>query len=375
MTLEVALRHRIGAFTLDAAFQAPPGVTALFGRSGAGKSSVVQAVAGLMRPREGAITLEGETLLDTAAGVWRPPHRRRLGVVFQESRLFAHMSVRRNLLYGARFSGGAARGALADVVDLLGLGGLLSRSPATLSGGEQQRVAIGRALLARPRMLVMDEPLAALDAPRRAEILPYLERLRDSTGLPILYVSHSVAEVARLAATLVVMEAGRVAHAGPAAELLADPAIAPLIGVREAGALLSARVVAHAADGLTELAVSAGRLVVPRIAAPPGARLRVRVPATDVILATATPRGLSALNILPVRVAGLRPGSGPGVIVQLRAGDELLLARITRRSAEHLGLAPGLACHAIIKSVSVAPGNIGGPTTDAGDIAGSAELA
>ncbi|MEM8740439.1 MAG: molybdenum ABC transporter ATP-binding protein [Pseudomonadota bacterium] len=373
MTLDVALRHQIGSFTLDVAFQAPAGVTALFGRSGAGKSSVVHAVAGLMRPRAGAIRLEDETLLDTEAGIWRPPHQRRLGVVFQESRLFAHMSVRRNLLYGAWFSGGAARGALADVVDLLGLGGLLSRAPDTLSGGEQQRVAIGRALLARPRMLVMDEPLAALDAPRRAEILPYLERLRDSTGLPILYVSHSVAEVARLAATLVVMEEGRVAQAGPAAEMLADPAIAPLIGVREAGALLSAQVVAHAPDGLTELAVSAGRLVVPHIVAPLGARLRVRVPANDVILATQPPTGLSALNILPVRVAGLRPGTGPGVIVQLRAGEELLLARITRRSAETLGLVPGLACHAIVKSVSVAPGNIGAPTSDLADTPGTSD--
>jgi len=358
MSLSVALRHRFGGFALDVAFEAGPGVTALFGRSGAGKTTVVNAVAGLLRPDAGRIVAGGEVLLDTATGRFLPPHRRRVGYVFQDGRLFPHLSVAANLAYGARLSGGVDGTDLARIADLLGIGALLDRRPGALSGGEKQRVAIGRALLARPRILLMDEPLAALDAPRKAEILPYIERLAQEAGLPILYVSHAVDEVARLAATVVVLAGGRVARAGPAAELFADPDTAPLLGLREAGAILPARVVAHADDGLSELAVSGGQLFLPRVAAAVGAQVRLRLHASDVMLALARPEGISALNVLRVRITRLHAGEGPGVMVGLQAGQDRLLARITRRSATTLDLTEGMELYAVLKSVAPAQGDV-----------------
>ncbi len=357
--LSVRIGHAFPGFALDASFEAPPGVTALFGRSGAGKTSVVAAVAGLLRPDRGRIAIDGEVLFDRAAGICVPPHRRRVGYVFQDGRLFPHLTVRRNLSYGRRFAARGDGGEMDHVVDLLGLGNLLDRRPGRLSGGEAQRVAIGRALLSAPRLLLMDEPLSSLDEPRRAEILPYLEQLRDETRIPILYVSHTLAEIARLATTVVALQDGRVVRAGPAAEVLSDPAAVPTLGVRAAGSLLSGRIVAHHADGLTEVAISAGRLLLPRVAADVGAELRIRIAAQDVILSRARPEGLSALNILRATVTDLHRGEGPGVAVALRAGEDMLLARITRRSAEMLGLAPGDRCHAVMKAVSVAPEDVG----------------
>jgi len=360
MTLSVRLQHAFGGFTLDVAFEAPAGVTALFGRSGSGKTTVINAVAGLLRPATGWVAVDGSVLLDTATGRNLPPHRRRMGCVFQEGRLFPHLTVRQNLLYGRWFAPAPNEGVAFDrVVGMLGIGALLPRRPGALSGGEKQRVAIGRALLGNPRLLLMDEPLAALDEARKAEILPYLERLRDETGVPILYVSHSVAEVARLATTVVLIEGGRVLRAGPAGAVMADPDAAPLFGVREAGALLTVRVAAQEADALTRLDCAAGPLLLPRIEAAVGTMLRVRIHAQDVILSRERPVGLSALNILPATVTALRIGEGPGALVQLDVGGDVLLARITRRSAEALSLAIGTPVFAILKSVSVARTDVG----------------
>lgn len=219
--LRVDVEHQQGAFRLRASFAAPPGVTALFGRSGSGKTTLVDIVGGLVRPTRGRVSLNGETLVDTQAGVFVPPHRRRIGYVFQEGRLFPHLSVRQNLLFGRWFApAGPDRTDLAAVVDLLGIGHLMARRPAGLSGGEKQRVAIGRALLAKPRLMLMDEPLASLDEARKAEILPFIERLRDESGVPIVYVSHVMAEIERLADTLVLLEDGRITGSGPKAETL-----------------------------------------------------------------------------------------------------------------------------------------------------------
>ncbi len=360
MTLSVRLTHRFPGLALEVAFDTPPGVTALFGRSGSGKTTIVNAVAGLLRPDRGRIEVEGAVLLDTAARVFVAPHRRRIGYVFQEGRLFPHLTVRQNLLYGRWFAPPATRTAdFARIVEMLGIGALMDRRPGTLSGGEKSRVALGRAILSGPRLLLMDEPLAALDEARKAEIMPYFERLRDELRLPILYVSHSAAEVARLATTVVMVEAGRVTATGAAAEVFADPGLAQGMGLREAGAILTARVEAQEDDGLTRLSTAAGPVWLPRATAAPGTTLRLRILAQDVMLALHRPEGISALNVLECSVREIRPGSGPGAMVVLAAGEESLLARITRRSAEALALAPGQPVHAVLKAVSVAQENVG----------------
>ncbi|MWD29251.1 molybdenum ABC transporter ATP-binding protein [Aquicoccus sp. SCR17] len=360
MSLEVRIRHDFPGFRLDVEFEVPQGITVLFGRSGSGKTSVINAVAGLFRPDEARIRAGERVLCDTARGLWLPPHRRRLGYVFQEARLFPHLTVRQNLAYGRWFAPRGARGAdRAQVVEMLGIGPLLDRRPGALSGGEKARVAIGRALLAAPELILADEPLASLDEARKAEILPYFERLRDESPVPILYVSHSAAEVARLATSVVGLEDGRVTGQGPVAEVLGDPASHPL-GVRAAGAVIAARVVRHDADGLSELEAGGVPLVVPRVAAPPGAELRLRIAAQDVIVATARPEGLSAMNLLPGRIEALHPGEGPGMMVQIATPAGRVLARITRRSAERLGLAVGMECHAVLKTVAVAREDVGG---------------
>ncbi len=357
-TLLVEAEHRQGTFELSASFEAPAGVTALFGRSGSGKTTLVDIVAGLARPRRGRVEVGGATLLDTGRGVDLPRHRRRIGYVFQDARLFPHLSVRQNLLFGRWFAPRREDGpGLPAVADLLGIGHLLARRPAGLSGGERQRVAIGRALLAKPRLLLMDEPLAALDDERKAEILPFIERLRDEARVPILYVSHSVAEVARLADTLVVLEAGRLAASGPLDEVLGRLDVPALAGAREAGSVLRATVRSHEADfALTVLATAAGELRVPRIDRPVGTRLRVQVPARDVVLASRMPIGVSALNVLPgtvIELGGTGPTDGTGIDVRIRCGNATILARVTRLSARLLGLAPGMPVHAMVKSVAL----------------------
>ncbi|MBN2760698.1 MAG: molybdenum ABC transporter ATP-binding protein [Rhodobacteraceae bacterium] len=358
--LEVSVKHVFQGFTLDATFKAPPGITVLFGRSGSGKTTIVNAVAGLLKPDEGRIAVDDWVLLDTKQGVQLRPHKRRLGYVFQEGRLFPHLSVRQNLAYGAWFAPKEVpRESFSKVVEMLGIGPLLERRPAALSGGEKQRVAIGRALLSAPRLILADEPLAALDAARKAEILPYFERLRDEVSVPILYVSHAASEVARLATTVVALDGGRVIAHGAAAEILGDPNVRPG-GARDIGAVLTARVLRHQDDGLTELNAGGLPLFLPKVTAKPDTILRIRIAAHDVILSRARPEGLSALNILPKTIAELRSGDGPGAIVALDTVAGRVLARITRRSAVAMELQKGTMVHAVVKTVSVAGLDIGG---------------
>ncbi len=348
MSLEIALKHRLGDFTLDAAFVAEGGVTALFGASGAGKSSIVAAVAGLLKPGHGRVVLNGRVLTDTDEKIFLPPQQRRAGLVFQEARLFPHMSVEKNLRYGWRRAPARAdEKDVAHVIALLGLGKLLDRRPRTLSGGEKARVALGRALLASPEILLLDEPLASLDAPRRGEILPYLERLRDEAKVPMLYVSHQVDEVARLADHVVLLEKGRVALQGPPGETL--PGLGGQGGIL--GAVLDAVSLGPREDGLTELAFDNGRLAV-TVAAAPGTKLRVRLAADDILIARVQPKEISANNILRVTVVQVTV-KGDIAEIALQAGDAWLLARITTASAQRLALAPGLPVFAIVKSVTV----------------------
>jgi molybdate transport system ATP-binding protein len=355
MTLAIDIKHRLGSFELDARFGAGSGLVALFGRSGSGKTSVINIIAGLIRPEHGQVTVEGVTLVDAARGIFVPSHRRRIGYVFQEARLFPHLTVRQNLLYGRWFAPRTGRGDDLDrVVDLLGIGGLLDRRPGRLSGGEKQRVAIGRALLAAPRVLLMDEPLASLDEARKAEILPYIERLRDEGGVPIVYVSHSLAEVARLASTVVVLAEGRVAAIGPIHEIMQRLDLFPLSTRPEIGALIEAVIERHEeASGLTVLQSRAGRWRLPRLAMPVESRVRISVRALDVMLAKTAPVDISALNVMSGVVVEVRADSGPVVDVRLDCSGETLIARLTRYSMERLDLKPGAAVFALIKSVAV----------------------
>ncbi len=355
MKTGVTLRHRLGDFTLDAAFEfgESPCVTALFGPSGAGKSTVIAALAGLFRPQSGRIAIAGETLFDSERGIFVPARERRVGIVFQDTRLFPHMSVHANLLYGWRRAGTRAHDRTVDaVIALLGLETLLKRQPRTLSGGERARVALGRALLMSPRALLLDEPLTALDARRKAEILPYLERLVGETKIPMLYVSHALDEVTRLADRMVVLSEGRVVAEGSLfdvtarLDLFTGKHLLP-------GAVLEAEIAGHdAAHDLTELAFDSEILVVPRIARAIGDRVRIRIDADDVMLALTKPEGVSANNVLSAVIAAIRE-DGPNADVQLRLRSALLVARITRRSLERLALKPGTSVFALIKSVTV----------------------
>jgi molybdate transport system ATP-binding protein len=356
MTGTVRLSHRLGDFVLDAEFDFgdQPGVTALFGPSGAGKSTIINAIAGLLRTDSGHIELGGEVLFDSKRGIFVPARERRIGIVFQDLRLFPHLSVRANLLYGWNRAAKRPtdRGEIDAVVMLLGLESLLARRPGTLSGGERSRVALARALLMQPKALLLDEPLTALDAPRKAEILPYLEKLARETRIPMLYVSHALDEVAQLADRMVVLRDGRVVAQGPLFEVTSRLDLfggTPLLP----GAVLEATIAGHdEAHGLTELSFAGEILVVPRIAHAPGESVRIRIDADDVMLALSRPEGVSANNVLPAVVAAIRE-DGPHADVQLKIDGGGLVARITRRSRERLGLAPGARVFALIKSVTV----------------------
>jgi molybdate transport system ATP-binding protein len=354
LSLVVELNDRRGDFSLDVAFETGAGVTALFGRSGAGKTTVVTMVAGLARPRVGRIVLNGRTLFDSSAHTNLPARKRRVGMVFQEARLFPHLSVRSNLLYG-RWAG--RRHATTDfdsVVALLGLEDFLQRQPASLSGGEAQRVAIGRALMAGPDILLMDEPLSQLDGARRAEILPFLERMTHEAGVPILYVSHQVDEVARLADSIVVLSEGRVVASGPIEEVFGKFDLAGAIGRHEAGALIAAEVVGEEpAFALTRLKAAGAELVVPALGRDIGAKVRLRIRSQDVAIALAPPEKSSVRNVIPMEIATIDVDESAYAEILLTASGQHLRSRITRKSAIELGLKPGQKVFALIKSIAV----------------------
>ena len=355
MTITIDVRHRLGAFEIDAAFESEGRLTALFGASGSGKTSLVDIVAGLIRPLEGRVVVDGRVLVDTAAGIFVPFHRRRIGYVFQDARLFPHMSVRRNLDYGLRLVSVRERYAEFDkVVDLLGIGRLLDRKPDGLSGGEKQRVAIGRALLSSPRLILMDEPLAALDDARKIEIMPYVERLRDELKIPIVLVSHSVAEVARLATDMVVLDNGIVAAAGPVAAVLQRLDLLPEDQRGEGGSMLEMGVAEHDDTfAMTTLRSRAGEIRIPRSdAIRTGDTIRVRIRARDVMIATEPPSGLSALNVIPGKIRDLTDAGVSLCDVSVDCRGQSILARITRQSAHMLGLRVGLPVFAVVKTVS-----------------------
>jgi molybdate transport system ATP-binding protein len=361
--IEVRLGMRRPGFELDVDLALPGrGITALFGPSGCGKTTVLRALAGLERA-QGRVVIAGEVWQDDTSGVFVPTHQRPIGYVIQEAALFPHLDVMRNLVYGERRIGAEHRKiALDQAVELLGIGHLLARKPATLSGGERQRVAIARALLTSPRLLLMDEPLAALDAARKAEILPYLERLHGELAMPIVYVTHSMDEVAHLADHLVLMRSGGVLAAGPLSALLSRTDL-PLAGADDAGVVIDAVVAAHdPVYHLTRLHLPEGSLWVGAVRQAVGARVRARVLARDVSVTCEPPSATSILNVLPVTLeqlqceaatATLRLLIGHGEQVLADPASLRLLARITRRSCDGLGLHPGLRLYAQIKGVAL----------------------
>ena len=354
ISVDAALK--LGDFNLDIAFENDDGITALFGRSGSGKSTTINLIAGLARPDRGRIVLDGRILVDTAMGVYVPSYRRRAGLVFQDSQLFPHLSVRQNLLFGRWFVPNAERTiAFEPVVETLNIGALLARKPARLSGGEKQRVALGRALLASPKILLMDEPLASLDQERKLEILPLIERLRDEFRIPIVYVSHSVEEVGRLASRVVVLDAGRVVAVGGVEEVLGAGLSAAGISRFARSSVIAGKLTSiDEAYGLTEIAHPAGTIWLVGRAGPIGGEARVVIKSTDITLAKTRVEGMSVRTTLSGKVAGIDSDDGPiaGVSIALD-GHGRLYALATRKAIDELGLALGDRVFALVKTVAL----------------------
>lgn len=353
--IKVDVERRVGQLALAVAFEADARLTALFGRSGAGKTTIVNLIAGLLRPDRGRIEIDGRVLFDSAAGIDLAVHERRIGYVFQEARLFPHLTVRRNLLYGHDRVTASERYVQFDhAVELLGLRDLLERRPGDLSGGEKQRVAIGRALLASPRVLLLDEPLASLDAHRKSEVLRYIELMRDEVRIPMIYVSHSVEEVVRLADQVVLLSSGKVAAVGEVEEVMGRPDLREGGRIFEGGTVIDAEVIEHDMHyELATLAFDGGTLAVTNVDALIGAPVRVRIRARDVSIALEAPRSISIQNVLQGRITEVGQARDGVVNVSIAVGAVTLRSRVTQRAAEQLALAPGLAVVALIKAVSL----------------------
>jgi molybdate transport system ATP-binding protein len=355
--LRVAVKKHRGAFTLDANFELPtPGVVALFGRSGCGKSTLVNVIAGLLQADDGRVELDEAVMLDTQRRIDVPPEERRIGYVFQDARLFPHLNVAANLRYSLRRAAVAPFIGLDLVADLLALGALMNRRTHQLSGGERQRVAIGRALLSQPTLLLLDEPLASLDASRREELLPYLESLRDQLAIPMVYVSHDFDEVLRLATHLVLMESGKTTAQGGLGEMSLNPGVRAIIGVDAVGAIIDGTVLGtDRSSGLTRVQVGHGELKVHFGKAAAGTKLRVQLLARDIIVATQSPRQLSVRNSLSGVVTSVADDVEDSDLIAIDIGGTVIMARVTKAATRELGLTAGLPVWALVKTASLRP--------------------
>lgn len=355
--LDIRLKKSIAGFHLAVEFKAEAGLTAIFGPSGAGKTMIAKMLAGLVRPDDGHILIDGRALFDPRKNLNVPVHQRHIGFVFQEHRLFPHYSVRGNLAYGKRQ---AARTAspikFETVIDILGIGSLLDRQPVSLSGGERQRVAIGRALLSNPKILIMDEPLSSLDQARKAEILPLIETLKSEFSLTTLYISHSIEEITRLADTILLIDKGAQKGVGPTADILSRLDLIPYSGGSDAGSLVEATVVGHDRSyHMLELETpGGGRLYLTGPAREPGSQIRVRIRARDVALSTTEPKSLSILNRFKGHVVDHCTGTEGMEELLLDVGFPLT-ARVTRRSFEQMKLKSDARIWALVKSVTISP--------------------
>jgi molybdate transport system ATP-binding protein len=354
--LRLSVIKRWEGFKLRAELDAPtPGILALFGRSGCGKTTLINIISGLLQPDEGRVELDDVVLTDTRERIRVPVERRRIGYVFQDARLFPHLGVLANLRYGFRRAPPASRSiGLEEVLALLGLEPLLQRRPYQLSGGERQRVALGRALLSQPRLLLLDEPLAALDAARREEVLPYLERLRDQLSIPMVFVSHQLDEVLRLATHVALMEAGEIVASGTLSDISVRPEFRAIVGSEAVGAVLDGMVTrVDRGAGMADVQLGGGVLHVSLQEAYVGARIRVQLLARDIILATEPARGLSVRNALQGVIADISDDVGNAVLVKVDVGaGAALLSRVTRHAMQELGLRPGTAVWVLVKAVS-----------------------
>jgi len=351
MALEVMAQAAL-PIPLDVAFRVEPGeLLALVGHSGSGKTTLLRTIAGLWRPENARVAVNGTAWLDTAARVDLPPHKRRVGVVFQNYALFPHMTAAQNVMAAMD---APDRAQAERTLDLVNLHGLADRMPAQLSGGQQQRVAVARALARKPQALLLDEPFSAVDRATREKLHGEIIALRHHLAMPVVLVTHDMNEAQLLADRMVVVEAGRVVREGTTAEVMADPDALRAMGIREVAAMLPATIAEHLTDGLTRLEAPTGPLFLAGVKGAPGARLRVRIMAHEVILSRRYPEGLSAQNIIAGTIARIVPGAGPGVMVHIDVAGHEILARITRRAAGQMALAPGDTIHAILKSMSVA---------------------
>lgn len=364
--LNLSLQRRVDAFAFDVSLDAPGGVTGIIGPSGAGKSMLLQMIAGLTRPDHGHVTFNGETISNTATRHFLAPEHRRIGYVFQDALLFPHLSVAQNLDYGASRRKSGQSVSRDGVIDLLGLGALLARRPHHLSGGEAQRVSIGRALLSAPRLLLMDEPLSRLDPRRRADIMPYIEALHRHLDLPILYVSHNIDEIARLSDRVVVLNEGRVVASGGVADVLNQPEMQRLIlgedSASDSAAIVEATVCAHdTAHHATSLSLGEARISLPLLPHDVGTVVRLRIHARDVAIATEPPRHISIQNIIEAQISAITPTDSGQCDITLAiggalGGSNMLKSRITAKAQETLGLQVGMKVWALVKSVALASG-------------------
>lgn len=356
MTLSVTLQQSMPNFSLDIAFEAPSGITVLFGESGSGKTTTINAIAGLQSNSQGRVTLSDRVLFDSASNTSLKPYQRNIGYIFQESRLFPHLIVEQNLNYAKRFNKVDKSVDFYQIVELLGIKPLLRRTPNSLSGGEKQRVAIGRALLSAPDLILADEPLAALDGARKAELLPYFKKLNRELGIPMLYVTHSPEEVLELADHVIALEQGRIVTQGPAREVMANSKVARTAN-RAIKSTLTTQLVAQHPDGLSELQVASETLYVPTLDAPIGSAVCLELVANDLILSTAKVAGISALNQVSGRVESIETTSSSDVLINVCIATDIVSTHITKRSLNNLNLKIGDPCVLIIKSVNICPSN------------------